>query len=129
MDSVSIPPPQAALRPAIRRVHYQVIIWPQAQVPKPNLPPVTDFGWALSENDCYVPVMCNLPSGPEKVLSIVRCSCDPSKCTPPCKCVRNGLSCTEMCSCSDDIEKCDNIADPDETVDCEADDVDEEEEL
>ena len=118
-------PPQAAFRPAIRRAHYQAIIWQRAQVPKPNLPPVTDFGWALSENDCYVSVMCDLPSGPEEVLSIVRCSCGPSKRAPPCKCVRNGPSCTEMCSCSADIEKCDNIADPDETVDCEADDVDE----
>ena len=90
---------------------------------------MTDFGWAINENDCYVPVMCDLPSGPEELLSIVRCSCGPSKCAPPCKCFMNGLSCTEMCSCSADIEKCDNIADPDETVDCEADDVDEEEEL
>ena len=48
VDNVSMPPPQAALRPAIRRAHYQAIIWQQAQVPKPNLLPVTDFGWALS---------------------------------------------------------------------------------
>lgn len=41
----------------------------------------------------------------------------------------NGLLCTEICSFSADTEKCNNIADPDETVNCEADDVNEEEEL
>ena len=88
-----------------------------------SLPPLTDFGWALSDNDCYVPVMCDLPSGPEEVFSIVRCSCGPSKCAPPFKCVMNELSCSKMSSCSADI------ADPDEIVDCEADDADEEKEL
>lgn len=70
--------------------------------------------------------MCDLPSGPKEVLIIVMCSCGPSKCAPPCKCVMNELSSIEMCSCSADLEKCDNIADLDETVDCEVDDRDKE---
>ena len=75
-----MPPTRAALRPAIQRAHFQSLIWQQAHIPRPNLPPVTDFGWTLSENDRYVPVMCDLPSGPEEVLSIVHCCCGSSKC-------------------------------------------------
>ena len=36
VESVSMPPTQAALRPAIQRAHYQTIIWQQAHVPRPQ---------------------------------------------------------------------------------------------
>lgn len=113
VEGANMPPTQAALHPAIRRAHYQAIIWQRAHIPKPNIPPPTDFGWIIKENE-YLPVMCDMPCAPQELVSSVRCSCVKSRCQASCKCAQNGVPCTEMCSCSAETDKCENVGDLDD---------------
>ena len=103
------PPTLAALRPAIRRCHYQCIEWDRDIEPHPKLPPACDYGWTF-ENGRYEPIMCEIQCAPEEVLHLIRCSCTKGRCVPPCKCASQNprLPCSEMCECGGDPEYCDN---------------------
>jgi len=43
--SEQLPPTQAALREAIKRAHYQAMIWANDKVPNPDLPSPENYGW------------------------------------------------------------------------------------
>lgn len=68
------PPTLSALRPAIRRCHYQCMEWDRDTDPHPKLPPACDYGWRF-ENGRYEPIMCEIKCAPEEVLHLIRCSC------------------------------------------------------
>ena len=119
-----MPPTQASLHPAIHRANYQTMEWRQSHVRNPYLPPPTQCGWN-EENETLTPVTCNLPCGPDELLTLIKCSCTRGRCAPPCKCASNGLRCTEMCSCLADVEYCDNLLSTD-VEDITDDDEDEE---
>lgn len=74
----------------------------------------------------YLPVMCDMPCAPQEIVSSIHCSCAKSRCLASCKCVQNRVQCTEMCSCSAEIDKCENVGDPDD-VDSDDNDSDIEE--
>ena len=44
-ESERLPPTQAALREAIKRVHYQAMIWANDKFPNPDLPSPENYGW------------------------------------------------------------------------------------
>ena len=44
-ESERLPPTQAALREAIKRAHYQAMIWANDKVPNPDLPSPENYGW------------------------------------------------------------------------------------
>ena len=44
-ESERLPPTQAALREAIKRAHYQAMIWTNDKVPNPDLPSPENYGW------------------------------------------------------------------------------------
>ena len=104
----NMPPTAAALRPAIRRCHYQCMEWFRDIEQHPNLPSPLSYGWIM-ENKTYEPVLCDLPCAPEEVLDLVKCSCKSGRCVPPCKCASVHLPCTEMCGCGSDPEFCANV--------------------
>ena len=48
-ESERLPPTQAALREAIKRAHYQAMIWANDKVPNPDLPSPENYGWKKDE--------------------------------------------------------------------------------
>jgi len=46
-ESKKLPPTPAALRQAILRNLYQVIVWNSDKVPFPEIPSPEDYGWKL----------------------------------------------------------------------------------
>lgn len=96
--SDNMPPTLAALKPAIRRCHYQCMEWSRDTIAHPNLPPATDYGWQLVNGE-FEPIMCDLPCAPDEVLNLVRCSCKKNSCTQRCKCATQSILCTKMGEC------------------------------
>ncbi len=103
-----MPPTQASLHPAIYRANYQTMEWRQSHVQNPYLPSPTECSWN-DDNGKFTPVTCDLPCGPDALLTLIKCSCTRGRCALPCKCASNELSCTEMCSCLADEEYCANL--------------------
>ena len=59
-----------------------------------ELPP-TEWGWKLI-NGQLQPVLTRQPPAPEKLLSLISCSCK-SGCERSCGCKKSGLFCTILC--------------------------------
>jgi len=79
-QSEKLPPTQAALREAIMRDHYQLMVWNSDAVPAPQLPFRQTFGWML-EDDQWLPVMTTVPPAPEAVIiHLVKCGCVKDRC-------------------------------------------------
>ena len=73
-ESERLPPTQAALHQALRRAHYQLLVWNNDHVANPVLPSPEGYGWQ-DEDGKWVPVMKNLPPAPEAIIQLVRCKC------------------------------------------------------
>ncbi|CAH3043013.1 unnamed protein product [Porites lobata] len=134
-ESERLPPTQAALREAIKRAHYQAMIWANDKVANPDLPSPENYGWK-KDKDKWIPVMTRLQPAPDAVLYLVKCGCGKDKCrNNRCSCRRASLTCTGLCSCSNDEtgEECDNVdmiendSCDDETSDEQDDDSEEDE--
>lgn len=120
-QSERLPPTQAALREAIMRAHYQVMVWNSDTMPAPQLPSPQNFGWRL-DGDQWLPVMTTLLPAPEAVIHLVKCGCAKDRCsTNRCQCRKAGLNCTDLCSCSDSGGLCENSYDQDDVFDDEDD--------
>ncbi|XP_042226259.1 uncharacterized protein LOC121869138 [Homarus americanus] len=64
-----------------------------------------EHGWKI-ENDCFMPVILDLPPAPEAITKLVKCGCGVNKCgSLSCSCIKNNMACTEMCNCQADDEK------------------------
>lgn len=108
-QSESLPPTKSALVNAIKRAHYQAMVWCNDTTASPVLPSPQGYGWELKENE-WIPVMTELPPAPEAVIHLIQCRCVKTHCsTNRCQCRRAGLVCTDMCACSDlDDFTCEN---------------------
>ena len=45
LEAQKLPPTQGALHKTIARAHYQAMVWHQDNIPHPQLPPATTYGW------------------------------------------------------------------------------------
>ena len=110
-QSERLPPTQAALKQAILRAHYQLLVWNNDVVANPSLPSPENFGWTLEGNQ-WIPIMTKLPPAPQAIIHLVKCKCAKERCsTNRCQCRKNGLNCTDLCGCSDGGESCENVND------------------
>ncbi|KAK3708724.1 hypothetical protein QZH41_004431 [Actinostola sp. cb2023] len=123
-QSERLPPTQAALIQAIRRSHYQLLVWNSDKVANPSLPAPDNFGWTAGENE-WAPVMTNLPPASDAIIHLIKCKCAKERCsTNRCQCRKAGLNCTDLCGCSDSDNLCENTLeniDDDSDIDDECD--------
>lgn len=107
-EAEKLPPTNGALHQKILRAHYQSMIWSADIVPKPDLPPPSNYGWT-ERDGLYEPVPTLIPPAPDSVVELVRCQCSKSKCeTTRCTCKQHKLHCTEMCKCQSNDTLCRN---------------------
>ena len=99
-ESDRLPPTKGALRQAILRAHYQMMVWNKDCVPNPSFPSPEGYGWTM-ENGEWIPVMTTPLPAPDAILHLVKCRCEKERCqTNGCQCRKARLLCTDLCSCS-----------------------------
>jgi len=78
---------RGALHKAIARSHFQAMVWHKADVPDPQLPRPTDYGWR-AEGNHLVPITSKDPPVPvpETITHLIRCDYRKSKCLSRCSC-------------------------------------------
>ena len=69
-----LPPTKAALIQAIKRAHFQCIVWYNDTVPNPNIPSQSEYGWR-EEAGGFSPVMTTIDPALEVILQLVKCGC------------------------------------------------------
>ena len=113
-----LPPTHGAWEQHVLRTHLQSYVWEQDLSLHPTLPNPVSLGWNR-EKGGLKPLLSKVPSAPEAVVELVKCSCSTAKKNPSSKCVSarfscrlNMLTCTELCHCEADTEICQNV-DPD----------------
>ena len=109
LEAQKLPPTRGALHEAIARAHFQAMVWYQDQVPRPQVPPATEYGWT-TEGDRLVPITTKDPLAPASITQLVKCGCKKSNCRSNCSCRAQNLNCSEMCMCGADEEVCDNVS-------------------
>ena len=98
-----LPPTKDALFFHIQCSHYQALVWKQAHVQHPVLPPPETMGWMI-EGNLLVPQLSSLPPIPDACQELIicgcttgcktaRCSCRPNPCAASCKCQKSGGTC------------------------------------
>ena len=105
-EAEKLPPTHGALVAKIMRAHYQAMVWWHDNVPQPEIPVPTEYGWK-EENDELLPVPSKEKPAPDAILQLVKCGCKKSSCMSSlCSCVQNNLVSTEMCFCGADDDIC-----------------------
>ena len=93
----NIPPTYAALEQNVKRSALQGgHVWGQALVPKPVLPPPTDWGWQRSDDGPYTPLWTTLPEASKTCYELVSCGCKKGK--------NASLQCTGLCFCEGECQ-------------------------
>ena len=109
LEGQKLPPTRGALHEAIARAHFQAIVWYQDQVPNPQLPPPTDYGWN-TEGDSLLPITTMVPPAPASITHLVKCGCKKNNCQSNCSCRSQQLNCSELCLCGADEDVCENVS-------------------
>ena len=86
---------------------YQLTLNKRAPISDPQLPPLTNFGRKLV-NDQLQPIYMEIEARPDLSRKI-RCKCTLSKCLKRCSCSNASVSCFAGCLCVGDKEKCGRI--------------------
>jgi len=94
----ALPPTRNDLRFPLYRVHYQTMVWRQANCPLPDLPSPTEMGWKRTDSGLQ-PILTSLPPVADSCLDIVSCVCKTSCSTRLCNCKKSNMKCTLMCKC------------------------------
>ena len=84
------------------------MVWHQDNIPHPQLPPATTYGWK-EEGNRLEPVPTRDPPAPAAVTHLIKCGCKKTSCTSHCTCRSQGLNCSEMCLCGANEEVCSNV--------------------
>ena len=99
-EGQQLPPTTGTLIPHTSRAYYMALVWKMSTVPKPEIPPATNYYWKSVEGKLR-PVYCtNLPA-PEALLILQKCNCQTGCNRKSCGCNKNNLKCTDMCGCGD----------------------------
>jgi hypothetical protein len=102
-----LPPTTDALSFHIKRTHYQALVWRQAHIQYPKLPPPETMGWKLEEAS-LVPILMSLPPIPESCMELITCNCTTRCMSALCKCKKSHLPCTRACKCRTTNDTCSN---------------------
>ena len=70
--SLKLLPIRVNLHEAIAQTHYKAKVWNQDQVPHPQFPPATGYGWK-TEGDRLVPITSMDPPAPAPITHLVKC--------------------------------------------------------
>lgn len=98
-----LPPTRDALYFHIQRSHFQALVWRQAHLQQPVLPPPETMGWK-TEGNSLIPQLMSLPPVPDACEELItcacttgcktaRCGCKPNPCTASCKCRKSNDTC------------------------------------
>lgn len=98
-----LPPTRDAFYLHIQCSHFQTVVWSQANLQQPVLPPPETAGWKMEEQ-ALVPQLMSLPPVPDACEEFIscacstgcktgRCGCKPNPCTASCKCRRSSNTC------------------------------------
>ena len=101
----ALPPTTDAAQWHIRRAHYQTMVWKQAHVTCPRLPPPNNMGWTHN-NGSLVPKLMTLPPVPDSCKEMLCCSCKTGCTTKRCGCRNADLPCTGACKCRSNADCC-----------------------
>ena len=86
----TLPPTSSAARFHSRRVYLQVQLW----LDRPMN--AVEWGWSRVDGK-LAPLKTDLPAAPERLLTIIRCSCKVNCESKRCTCRKHGLSCSSAC--------------------------------
>jgi len=103
-----LPPTSDALLYHIKRSHYQALVWRQAHVQYPVLPPPETMGWKMEENS-LIPELSSLPPVPKACEELTSCTCSTGCRTKLCSCKKTKIPCIASCICKTSGEPCRNI--------------------
>ena len=93
-------PTQNVLPLKILRVLYQCMVWSNALVKMPNLPPVQDYGWGIVDSKVSF-LWSTLPDVIKGCQdTFVKCNCRKGTCTSKCSCRKAAEVCTTLCGCN-----------------------------
>jgi len=109
LGAQKLPPTRGALHEAIVRAHYQAMVWYQDDMPHPQLPSATSYGWK-KEGDRLMSIPTKDPPAPDAVTHLIKCWCKKTSCRSHCSCRSQHLNCSEMCACGADEDLCSNIS-------------------
>jgi len=100
-----LPPTDDAFVQHVLRAQYQVAVWCQSHVAKPeNMNPV-GHGWHVNAKDELRPTMYQNESAPAEVRDLTHLYCTDKGCRgQKCQCVIAGLECIDICSCGGECE-------------------------
>ena len=73
-EAERLPPTKATLIHAIKRAHFQLMIWYNASVAISNIPSPSEYGWR-GEAGGISPVKITMDPAPEVILQTVKCGC------------------------------------------------------
>ena len=71
MEAERLPPIKTAPIQAIKRAHFQRIVWYNETVAYPNIPSPSEYGWR-EEAEGFFPVMTTMDPAPEIILQLVK---------------------------------------------------------
>ncbi len=95
-----LPPTSDAFIFHLKRVHFQAMVWRQANVAMQILPKPEDMGWR-NEDGILEPILMSLDPIPKACLELIRCQCTTGCRTLRCKCRKANLFCTALCMCDE----------------------------
>jgi len=93
-----LPPTGDTLLHHIMRSHYQALVWRQAHIQYPQLPPPETMGWILDEGSLF-PKLTSLPPVPKACEELISCSCTTGCKTKRCSCKGERIACMASCKC------------------------------
>ena len=82
------------------------LVWRQAHLQYPVLPPPEHMGWKMEDN-VLVPKLMSLPAVPDACEELVTCGCTTGCKTARCGCKPN--PCTASCQCRKSSDRCMNM--------------------
>ena len=74
MEAERLQPSKEALIQAIKRAHFQRIVWYNDTVANPNISSLSEYG-GREEAGGFSPVMTIMDPAPEVTLQLVKCGC------------------------------------------------------
>ena len=100
-------PTHDALSFHIKRSHYQISVWWQADKQRPELPSPETMGWTI-QSGALVTALTSLLSLSKSYIELSTCGCATQCRSNNCNCRKKRLPCTSVCICSTDADLCRN---------------------
>lgn len=95
-----LPPTEDAYEQHALRSLYQVTIWCQSHIAKPNIISPEGHGWQVDSVNGLQPTFYKNESAPMEVRDVTHLYCTDKTCqSQKCQCWQAGLECIESCSC------------------------------